>query len=154
MPAARRDSLPRPPVVDGPPFGNDVEIGADLKQFLEQERASFTGQLLQRENLDVVVVEAQVPTMCFKLGVAELEVEIPAAREVRAKNFEGAEIDEAPQHAESFFGPLQLDLDEIAELPNQTRNLLADEQMVAVNLCTEKRALLVAREECQDIAQR
>jgi len=39
---------------------------------------------------------------------------------VRAKNLKGAEIDEAPQYAEGFFGPLQLDLDEITELPNQT----------------------------------
>jgi len=39
---------------------------------------------------------------------------------MRAKNLKGAEIDEAPQYAEGFFGPLQLDLDEITELPNQT----------------------------------
>src|SRR5207245_1101666 len=122
--------------------------------FLEQEWASFTGQFLQCENLDVVVVKPQIAAVRFKLRIAELKVEIPAAREVRAKNLEGAEIDEAPQCAEGFFGPLQLDLDEITKLPNQTRNFLTEEQMVAVNLCTEKRALLVAGKQCQHIAQR
>src|SRR5713226_8415062 len=73
---------------------------------------------------------------------------------MRAKNLKGAEIDEAPQYAEGFFGPLQLDLDEIAELPNQTQDFLAKEQVVALNLRTEKRALLVAGKECEDIAQR
>ena len=64
---------------------------------------------------------------------------------MRAKNLKGAEIDEAPQCAEGFFGPLQLDLDEITKLPNQTRNFLTEEQMVALNLRTAEGRAMLAR---------
>ena len=82
-----------------------MEIRSDLEEFLEKKRASFTGQFFEGQHLYPVVIELQVAAVRLDLRVAKLEVEISAAMQAGIHNLEGAEIDEAPQCAEGFFGP-------------------------------------------------
>jgi len=56
-----------------------MEICFDLEQFLEDQRAGLARQFLEREHLDVVVVEPQKTPVGFDLRIAELKVEIAAA---------------------------------------------------------------------------
>ena len=57
------------------PFGDDVVVGFDFEQALEDQREALRGWLFQRQNLDVIIVEAQMPPVAFKVRFAEVVVE-------------------------------------------------------------------------------
>jgi len=51
------------------PFRNHVVVGLDFKQAPEDEGKALGGRFLERQNLDVIIVEAEVPPVAFKMGL-------------------------------------------------------------------------------------
>ena len=48
------------------PLGDDVVVGLHFEQPLENERKALGGRLFERQDLDVVVVHAQMPAVAFE----------------------------------------------------------------------------------------
>src|SRR5580765_346221 len=57
------------------PFGHNVVVGFDFEQALEDERKALRGWFFERQNPDVIVVYAEVPSVAFEMGFAEIVIE-------------------------------------------------------------------------------
>ena len=113
MAATAGDLFPRFRVIDGMPFGDDMEVGRDVEQALQEQWPRLAGKLLQREDADIVVVQAQVAAMRFQLRVADLPVEMTRIAQRRVVDLGGAEVDETAQYAKRLLRPWQLDRHEV-----------------------------------------
>src|SRR5579875_28279 len=65
--ALRLDRLAGPTGVFLFPFGHDVEVRLDFEKAFENKREALRRWLLEREHLNVVIVEAQMPAMAFEV---------------------------------------------------------------------------------------
>ena len=52
------------------PFRDDVIVGLNFKQALEDERKALRRRFLEREYLDVVIVEAEMSPVAFEMRLA------------------------------------------------------------------------------------
>ena len=106
MSAARGDLLARLCVVDWMPFGDDMEVGGDIEQAIEDQWPRLAGKLFQRENANVIVIHPQVAAMRLQLRAAYLPVEMTRAAQRRVVDFGGAEVYETPDKPEGLLPPL------------------------------------------------
>jgi len=49
------------------PFGHNVVVGLDFEQALEDQRKALRGRFFERQNPDVIVVNAEVPSVAFEI---------------------------------------------------------------------------------------
>ena len=56
------------------PLRGHEKVGLDLEKPLEHKREAGGGRLAERENLQVVVVQAEVPPVALDRGFGEIEV--------------------------------------------------------------------------------
>ena len=87
MTAALVDFLARPRVVDRMPFGDDVEVGWNIEQAMQQQGTRLAGQFFQCEHADMEIIQAQMAAMRFQLRVAHLPVEIAWPAQFTVCNF-------------------------------------------------------------------
>ena len=57
------------------PFRHDVIVGLNFQESLEDQREALGGGLLEREDLDVVIVQAQMSAVAFEVRFAEVVIE-------------------------------------------------------------------------------
>ena len=100
MPALGLDRAPRLARILLFPFVNDVIIRFDFEQTLEDQREALGGRLLERQNLDVVVVQAQIPAMAFEMRLAEVVVEKRVVFEFGVFEFVRREVEGLLEDAE------------------------------------------------------
>ena len=84
------------------PFARQDEVRRNLVERLEQERKRVRGGLLEREDADVVVIEAQVRAMTLERGVAGVVVEERVVLEPDAVGLFGRVVQEAPEEGEGL----------------------------------------------------
>ena len=74
MPALGLDGPARLAGVFFLPLGHDVVVGLDFEQAFEDQRKALRGRFLEGQNLDVVVVKAQMSAMAFESGLGKVVV--------------------------------------------------------------------------------
>ena len=57
------------------PLGDDVKVRLHFEKTLENERKALRRWLLERQHLNVVIVEAKMPAMAFEVRFAKVVVE-------------------------------------------------------------------------------
>jgi len=57
------------------PFGHNVVVGLDFEQALEDQRKALRRRFFERQNPHVIVVDAEVPSVAFEMGLAEVVIE-------------------------------------------------------------------------------
>jgi len=56
------------------PFRDNVIVGVNCEQALENQRKAVGGGFFERQNLYVIVIEPEVASMTFKMGLTEVIV--------------------------------------------------------------------------------
>src|ERR1700730_5975575 len=69
------------------PLGHDMEVGLDFEQSLKDQREALRGGLFQRQDLDVIIVEAKESAMAFEMGFAEVIVQKSVIFQAGERNF-------------------------------------------------------------------
>src|SRR5487761_476015 len=82
------------------------------------------GRLFERQNLDVVIVEAKMSAMAFKMRFAEVVVEKCVVFQAGKFKFLRCEIQRALQDSECFLLTKEFDANKIADLQHETSHLL------------------------------
>ena len=108
------------------PFRDDVEVGLHFEKILEDEREALSRGFLESQNLNVVVVEPQMPAMTFQVRFAKVVVEKRVVLEPCELEFVGREIQRSLKNAESVLFSEEFDLDEIADLEDEAFHLLME----------------------------
>ncbi len=108
------------------PFRNNVKVGLDFKQALENEWKALRGRVLQREDFDVIVVESQMPTMAFEMRVTKVVVEEGVVFGLSLVELFGSEIEGALKNAEGFLLVEKPNCQEVADLEYETLGLLQE----------------------------
>ena len=108
------------------PFGHDVIVGANVEKPFEQQRKGVRRGLLERENLDEVVVHAQIGAMTFKVRFAQIVVKEGVVLERRGIEFQRIEIQRAFQHPKRFLLSEQAHGDKVADLGTEAVHLLPE----------------------------
>ncbi len=57
------------------PFGHNVVVGLDFEQALEDQRKALCRRFFERQYPHVIVVDAEVPSVAFEMGFAEVVIE-------------------------------------------------------------------------------
>jgi len=52
-----------------------VVVSLDFEQAFEDERKALRGRFFERQNPHVIVVDAEVPSVAFEMGFAEVVIE-------------------------------------------------------------------------------
>src|SRR5436309_9635591 len=84
------------------PFRDDVEVGLHFEKAFEDERKALGRGFLESQNLDVVVVEPQMPAMALQVRFAKVVVKKSVVLEPRDLEFLGREIQRSFKNAESI----------------------------------------------------
>ena len=84
------------------PFGDDVIVGFNFEQALEDEREALGGRFLERQNLDVVIVQPQMPAVAFEMRLAEVVVEESVVFELGEFELVRGEVERLLENAERF----------------------------------------------------
>ncbi len=87
------------------PLGDDMEVGWNVEQALQQQGPGLRGQLLQRQDADLVVVHAQIAAMRLQLRIAHLPVEVACVAQRGVVDLGGTEVHETPDEPEYPFRP-------------------------------------------------
>jgi hypothetical protein len=95
------------------PLGNDMEVGRNIEQALQQQGPRLARELFQCQDTNVVIVYTQMAAMCLQLRTTHLSVKMAHTEQRRFFNLGGAEVYETAQYAKRLFRPWQLDLHEI-----------------------------------------
>ena len=108
------------------PFGDDVVVGLHFEQAFENERKALGGRLFQRQDLDVVVVHAQMAAMAFEVRFAEVVVEKRVVLEFGEFELVGVEVEGLLQDAERFLFVENANGEKIADLEDEALRLLKE----------------------------
>src|SRR5712664_3043559 len=106
------------------PFGHNVVVGLDFEQSLEDQRKALRGGFFERQNPHVIVVEAEVPSVAFEMGFAEVVIEKGVMFEPGRFDLLRGKVEDLLENAESLLFDEQTDWQEIADLENEALDLL------------------------------
>ena len=84
------------------PFRYDVVVRLDFEQSFEDERKALGGGFLERQNLDVIVVHAQMPAMAFDGRFGQVVVEERVMFQFGEIELVGMEVKGSFYNAEGF----------------------------------------------------
>src|SRR5581483_6763216 len=119
------------------PFGDDAEVGLNLKQLLKDKRLGFANCFLHRQDPDEVIPDAQMVSFGIDIGIYNLIVEKLAA-EWSPFNAPGVVIHQSAEETETVVPLQSLDWQEIGELPDKAIYALFELQQVCFNLLTKQ----------------
>ena len=106
------------------PFRDDVIVGFDFEQAFEDERKALGGRFLEGQNLDVVIVHAQMPAMTFERRFGEVVIEKGVVLEFGEFEFVGMEVECSLENAEGFLLVEHADSKEVADLQDEAAGFL------------------------------
>src|SRR5208283_5962141 len=127
-----------------PLTANEI-VGLDFEKFLENQRKGLRGRLLERQHLDVIVVQPQKPSMAFEMGFAEVVVEEGVVLQPGVFDFDRREIQNLLQNKERFVFRKDAAFDEIAHLQQEALGLCPECGPRPFELAIEQQDLLVRR---------
>src|SRR5882762_2294609 len=84
------------------PLGHNVEVCAHVEKAFEQQRKGMRGGFFQREDFDVVVVQAQMPSVTFEMRFREVVVEEGVVLQLGGIEFERIEVESSFENDECF----------------------------------------------------
>src|SRR6266478_10176859 len=128
------------------PFGHNVVVGLDFEQALEDQRKALRGWFFERQNPDVIVVSAEVPSVAFEMGFAEVVIEKGVVFEPGRFDLLRGKVECLLENAEGFLFIEQTDREKIADLENEAFDLLKQVRLPLRDLAVEEKNLLSARE--------
>src|SRR6266436_1987556 len=120
-------SLDVPPGLAGVfllPFGDDVIVGLHFKEAFEDEGKALGGRLFQRQDLNVVVVHAQMAAVAFELRFAKIVVEERIVLESCEFDLVRVEVERFLENTEHFLLAENAYRQKVADLENETSSLL------------------------------
>src|SRR6202043_383472 len=75
------------------PLGDDVIVGFNFKQSFEDERKALRRRFFERQNLDVVIVDPQMPAMAFDRRFGKVVIEKGVVLEFGRIDLIGLEVE-------------------------------------------------------------
>ena len=84
------------------PLRHDVIVRFHFEQAFEDERKALGGRLLERQNLDVVIVYAEMSAMAFERGLGKVVIEKGIVFEFGEFEFVGMEVERSLENAKGF----------------------------------------------------
>ena len=123
------------------PFGDDVIVRFHFEQALEDERETLGGRLLERQNPDVVIVQAQMPSVTFEMRLAEVIVEERVVFEFGVFQFLRGEVQGLLEDAERLVFIEQANGQEVAHLQNEAFDFLEQRGLGFADLAVEQHNL-------------
>ena len=126
------------------PFGHNVVVGLDFEQALEDQRKALRGGFFERQNPHVIVVEAEVPSVAFEMGFAEVVIEKGVVFEPGRFDLLRGKVESLLENAEGFLFIEQTDRQKIADLENEAFDLLEQARLPFRDLAVEEKNLFSA----------
>ena len=127
------------------PFRDDVIVRFHFEQAFEDERKALGGRLLERQNLDVVVVHAQMPAMAFEGRFGEVVVEEGVVFELGEIEFVGMEVERSLENAEGFLFVEHPNGEEVADLEDEAAGFLKQRRLGIADVLPKNDDLLLTR---------
>src|SRR5690349_24203560 len=100
------------------PFGDDAEVGLNLKQLLQNQRFGFADRFLHRQDPDEVIPDAQVVSFGFDIGIHNLVVQKLSA-DWSAFDTPGVVIHQAAEETEAVVSLQRIYCEKVCELPDK-----------------------------------
>jgi len=126
------------------PFGHNVVVGLDFEQAFEDQRKTLRGWFFECQNPDVMVVNAEVPSVAFEMGFAEVVIEKGVVLEPGRYDFLRGKVESLLENAEGFLFIEQTDRQKIADLENEAFDLLEQARLPLGDVAVEKEDLFSA----------
>src|SRR5579859_2144749 len=127
------------------PFRHHVIIRFDFEQAFENERKALGGGFLEGQNLDVVIVHAQMPAMTFDGRFGKVVVEKGVVFEFGEIEFCGMEVEGSLQNAEGLLLVERADSKKVAYLQDEAPGFLKQHGLGISNVLPEGDNLLLGR---------
>src|ERR1700682_1194210 len=126
------------------PFRHNMVVSLDFEQALEDERKALRGRFFERQNPHVIVVEAEVPSVAFEMGFAEVVIEKGVVLEPGRFDLLRGKVESLLENAEGFLFIEQADRQKIADLENEAFDLLEQASFPFRDLAVEEKNLFSA----------
>src|SRR6266404_6027216 len=123
------------------PFGHNVVVSLDFEQAPENQRKALCGRFFERQHPHVIVVKAEVPSVAFEMGFAEIVIEKGVVFEPGRFDLLRGKVEGLLENAEGFLFIEQTDRQEIAYLENEALDLLNKAGLALGNLAVEEKDL-------------
>jgi hypothetical protein len=123
------------------PFGHNVVVGLDFEQALEDQRKALGRRLFKGQYPHEIVVEAEVPSMAFERGFAEVVIEKGVVFEPGRFDLLRGKVKGLLENAEGFLLVEQTDRQKIVDLENETFDLLEQGRLPLGDLAVEEEDL-------------
>src|SRR5258708_35447752 len=119
------------------PFGNNVVVGLDFEQTLEDQRKTLRRRFFERQNPHVIVVDAEVPSVAFEMGFAEVVIEKGVVIEPCQFDLLRGKVKGLLENAEGFLFIEQTDRQKVADLDYEALDLLEKCNLALGDLAVE-----------------
>src|SRR5439155_23241168 len=126
------------------PFGNNVVVGLDFEQTLEDQRKTLCRRFFEGQNPHVIVVDAEMHSVAFEMGFAEVVIEKGVVFEPRRFDLLRGKVERLLEHTEGFLLVEETDWQKIADLENEALDLLKQTGLALGNLAVEEKGLFSA----------
>src|SRR5258708_32610115 len=125
------------------PFRDDVIVRFHFKQSFEDKGEALGGRLLERQNLDVVVVHSQMPAMAFHGRFGKVVVEEGVVLEFGEFEFVGIEVERSLENAEGFLFVEHPNSEEVADLEDEAAGFLKQRRLSIADVLPQNDNLLL-----------
>src|SRR5216684_1613454 len=123
------------------PFGHNVVVSLDFEQALEDQRKALRGWFFERQNSYVIVVNAEVPSVAFEMGFAEVVIEKGVVLEPGRFDLLLGKVESLLENTEGFLFIEQTDRQKIADLENEAFDLLDQDRLAFCDLALQEKNL-------------
>src|SRR6266478_1758090 len=126
------------------PFGHNVIVGLDFEQAFEDQRKGLRRWFFERQNPHEMVVNAEVPSVAFEMGFAEVVIEKGVVFEPGRFDLVRGKVEGLLENAEGFLFIEPTDREKIADLENEAFDLLEKAGLTLANFAVEEKKLFSA----------
>src|SRR5260370_19618346 len=124
------------------PLRDGVIVRFHFEQAFEDERKALCGRLLERQNLDVVVVHAEMPAVAFQGRFGKVVVEKGVGFEFGEVELVGMEVERSLENAEGFLFVEHPNGKEVSDLEDEAAGFLKQCCLGVVNVLPKNDGLL------------
>ena len=127
------------------PLRDDVIVRLHFEQSFEDERKALGRRLFERQDLDVVVVDAQMPAMAFEVRFGKVVVEKGVVLEFGEIELVGMEVQRSLENAEGFLFAEHPNREEVADLEDEAADFLKQRCLGVADVLAKNDDLLLHR---------
>src|SRR5271156_1473997 len=135
------------------PVRHHVIAGFDFEKAFEDERKALGGGFLEGQNLDVIIVHAEMATVAFDRRLGKVVIEEGVVFEFGEFQLVGMEIERSFENAEGFLFVERRDRNEVADLKDEATGLLHECRLGIFEVLPENDRLLLTRKMCPQIRE-